>query len=151
MKIATQYQLMMPIRQFNNASGAIGWPKLQPMQVAPSGDQIYKNVSSAIWWSNFPPIQTSNAIKFWLKSVWINFGRQIFLKLWTQYPGPFVPLAMFIPQICKIAIKRRAASCQSGSQSVKVAIFLPLHTAPFNTLHQQQLILPMKKHQHLCI
>ena len=57
---------------------------------------------------------------------------------------------VFIPPICLRAIKRRGASCQSGCQSVKVAIFLPLHTAPFNALHKQQQILPMNIHQQ-CI
>ena len=34
-----------------NASGAIWWPILQLMQVAPSGGQFATNASGAIWWT----------------------------------------------------------------------------------------------------
>ena len=51
----------------SNASGAIGWPNLQPIQVHSSTEINFK--------------------LFQLKDL---------LKLWTQYSGTVVPLAMFI-------------------------------------------------------
>ena len=68
------------------ASSASGWQNWQPMQVAPSGGQIATNSRS------FTEI---NFKLFLLRDL---------LKLWTQYPGSVVPLAMFYQNVVCIGL-----------------------------------------------
>ena len=73
MRIATQYQLMMSIGQFGNASGATWWPKLKLKQVATlSGQTCNKkpqllaksttNACSVIWWPKLELIQVTTPV-----------------------------------------------------------------------------------------
>jgi len=42
-----------------NASGAIWWPNLEQIQVAPSGGQFATNASSATWWPKLELMQVA--------------------------------------------------------------------------------------------
>ena len=46
--------------------------------------------TNAIWWPNLQPIQVVP-----LKSILNFFWMKDLFKLWTEYPGSVVPLAMF--------------------------------------------------------
>ena len=53
-----------------NLSGAIWWPCLQPMQVMPSGGQIW-NASGTIWWANLQLMQLApSGDQIWNQCKW---------------------------------------------------------------------------------
>ena len=127
MKIATQYQLIMPIGQFKamwKYSDATWWPNLQIMQVTHSGGKICNlckwrhlvakfatNASGTIWWPNLKLMQVvpfggkiCNQCKW--RHLVAKFATNASGAIWwpnlvqvtESISGSVVPLAMFISQ-----------------------------------------------------
>ena len=113
------------VKFVTSAIGAIWWwSNLEPMQVLPSGDQIWTNASVAIWWPNFELMQVAPpGDQIWNECKWCdlvtNFWTNARETIWwpNLQPVQVVPLKSILNYSnWKVYWVR----CASGNVSIKL-------------------------------